>query len=437
MISVRKIFISVVFTSAIIVLTMGSAAAFTATDPGVRGGPAGAGGQLPGLTLEESDFFSAGLAVFTEVEAVPDGLGPRFNSDSCVGCHSQPAIGGTSPVVNPLFEVANKNGATNVVPFFIQPDGPIREARFIFNPDGTRDGGVHDLFTITGRQDATGCNIAQPDFVTAAKKRNLIFRIPTPVFGAGLIENIPDNVIIDNMNADRIRKRALNISGHPNLSGNDGTITRFGWKAQNKSPLIFSGEAYNVEMGVTNELFTQERDETQGCLFNPLPEDRTNFLANAATDVPSDFVLFSIFMQLLAQPTPAPDTPSIVNGRALFGQIGCTMCHTPTLTTGTTAIGALSNQPANLYSDLLLHNMGLGLADNILQGNAGPAEFRTAPLWGLGQRIFFLHDGRTKDLRQAIREHASVGSEANKVILAFSLLNETQKQNILNFLRSL
>ena len=368
----------------------------TAKDPGVRGDPAGAGGPIPGLTDAERAFFEAGLGVFNDVEAVPDGLGPRFNLDSCGGCHAQPATGGTSPPVNPQVAVATKGGAQNIVPFFITIDGPVREARFKFNRNGTRDGGVHDLFTITGRSDAPGCTLAQPDFDTAARNHNLIFRIPTPVFGAGLIESIPDDVIIKNKISDLAQKRRLGIDGQENRSGNDGSITRFGWKAQNKSLLMFSGEAYNVEMGVTNELFPQERDETPGCLFNKLPEDTTNFNPLAvSTAVPSGIEKFTFFMRMLAPPTPAPDTPAIVNGRDLFSQIGCAKCHTPTLTTGKTAIAALSNQPVNLFSDLLLHQMGIGLADAIVQGSAGPDEFRTAPLWGLGQRLFFLHDGRT------------------------------------------
>jgi len=424
------------------------ATAFMAADPGVRGGPAGAGDPLPNLTKAELKFFKSGSEAFNEVEGVGDGLGPRFNMDSCAGCHAQPAVGGTSPFGNPQFTVS---GPPNVVPFFITPNGPVREARFKFKPDGTRDGGVHDLFTITGRSDAPGCSILQPDFVTAANNNNLIFRIPTPVFGAGLIENIPDNVILANMAAEKAAKVSMGITGHPNrhgpgrvttsgtpnISGNDGSITRFGWKAQNKSLLMFSGEAYNVEMGVTNELFPQERDETPSCLFNPLPEDTTKFDAGVITDVPSDAEKFAFFMRMLAPPTPAPGTPSIVRGRSLFNQVGCTLCHTPILTTGTTAIAALSNKQVDLFSDLLLHQMGKGLADGIVQGNAGPAEFRTAPLWGLGQRIFFLHDGRTADLLEAIGQHQSPGSEANNVIRIFNGLPQTQKQHILNFLRSL
>jgi len=274
------------------------------------------------------------------------------------------------------------------------------------------------------------------------------FRIPTPVFGAGLIENIPDETILANMNANRFIKNAAGISGHPNRNGNDGTITRFGWKAQNKSLLIFSGEAYNVEMGVTNELFQNERpspDEAglpDNCKLNPTPEDKSNVQATKTVDAAGDAVGFAMFMRLLAPPTPSTSAPgnaiSIASGRQMFNVIGCALCHTPTLQTGVSVITPdLNKANANLFSDLLVHNMGQNLADGVSQGNAGPDEFRTAPLWGLGQRIFFLHDGRTSDLVDAIREHASQGSEANGVIQNFRQLPPRLQQDLLNFLRSL
>jgi CxxC motif-containing protein (DUF1111 family) len=234
------------------------------------------------------------------------------------------------------------------------------------------------------------------------------------------------------------------MSGRPNTSGNDGTITRFGWKGQNKSLEIFSGEAYNVEQGVTNDLFPQERDENVSCYFNQIPESPTHFDAQDPQDIPSDVVKFAVFMRFLAAPTPARDTPSIVQGRKLFSDIGCALCHTPTLHTSKKAlVGALRDKDANLYSDLMLHNMGQGLADDVSQGNAGGDEFRTAPLWGLGKRIFFLHDGRTKDLVAAIQAHASGASnhygpsEANLVISKYNNLSEIDKQHVLNFLRGL
>jgi CxxC motif-containing protein (DUF1111 family) len=437
-------------------------------DPGVRGGGAGAGSPLQGLTADENAFFRDGLARFADIEVVRggdnNGLGPRFNSNQCLSCHSQPAAGGSSPARNPLIGVATLNGARNVVPWFVTQNGPIREARFKRSPDGTNDGNVHALFVITGRNDASGCNIAQPNFLPAGNplsaqggNPNIIFRIPTPVFGAGLIEAISDSAILANMKANTPLKAGLGIAGHPNahLSGNanhsanDGTITRFGWKAQNKSLLMFASEAYNVEMGITNQLFPQERDETPGCLFNATPEDTLNFTttstATSNTAILSDIEAFADFMRMLAPPTPAPDSPSSVNGRAIFAKIGCVHCHTPSFTTGkmiasgssTNPSAALSNQTANLFSDLLVHHMGRGLADGITQGGAGPDEFRTAPLWGVGQRVFFLHDGRTSNLVEAIEAHRSRDSEANKVIDRFHRLTAREEQDIINFLRSL
>jgi len=429
-----------------------------ARDPGVRGGAAAAGGPIAGLTDDELAFFNAGRMEFEDPEVVSDGLGPTMNLDSCVGCHVQPSTGGTSPRMNPQFMFAT--APSNVVPSFITANGPVREARFVKTPDGSPDGGVHDLFTISGRADAPGCTLAQPDFKKEVANRNVIFRIPTPLFGAGLIEQIPDREILGNLASDAPKKESMKIAGRPNIvlaghaisgqgnkNGNDGTIARFGWKAQNKSLLLFSGEAYNVEMGITNELFQTERDETQSCQFAASPNDVTGIKGPMPLDAISAIEKFAFFARFLAPPAPSADTPggadSIARGRTLFVSTGCALCHTPSLKTGNATVAALRNQTANLYSDLLVHNMGSGLADGVSQGQAGPREFRTAPLWGLGQRTFFLHDGRTSDLMEAIREHQSGGyfvggaSEANAVIRSFNELRDNQKQDVLNFLRSL
>lgn len=417
--------------------------ASSAQDHGVRGGPPGAGGPLPGLSPGELASFNDGQIAFLEQDSVSNGLGPRFNLDSCAGCHAQPAVGGTSPFTNPQVAVATTLGADNLVPFFVRLNGPVREARFPFNPNGTPDGGVHDLYTIAGRSDAPGCSLQQPDFNGAASQHNLIFRIPTPVFGAGLIETITDSTIVANQNSNLNAKRNFGIAGRPNRNGNDGTITRFGWKAQNKSLKIFAAEAYNVEQGVTNEGFPNEREENPSCLLNGTPEDHTHADATTPQEMLSDLERFVNFMRFTDQPAPAPATISITNGRSLFSQIGCALCHTPSLKTGKSSSPALSFKQVNLFSDLLVHNMGPGLADRVSQGVAGGDEFRTAPLWGLGQRIFFLHDGRTNDLMDAVEDHASSGntqfppSEANRVIQTFNSLSSSQRQDILNFLRSL
>jgi CxxC motif-containing protein (DUF1111 family) len=218
-------------------------------------------------------------------------------------------------------------------------------------------------------------------------------------------------------------------------------VARFGWKGQNKSLLLFAGEAYNVEMGITNELFQTERDETSPCQFKAHPNSVTDTDATTPAAAMSPIEKFAFFMRLLDAPTASLDSPggstSIANGRRLFVNTGCALCHTPRFTTSNSSIAALANRNVDLFSDLLLHDMGINLADGVSQGSANGREFRTAPLWGLGQRVFFLHDGRTANLTSAIRAHASTGSEANGVINNFVNLGETQKQDLLNFLRSL
>jgi CxxC motif-containing protein (DUF1111 family) len=410
------------------------------TDPGPRGGAAGAGEPIAGLTTKEAKFFSDGQSRFAEVDTVATGLGPRFNMNSCAGCHAQPASGGSSPATNPQVAVAPPGQFVNVSAF-ISFSGPVREVRF------KSDGGVHDLYTIVGLSGTpAGCNISQPLFAANLASNNIIFRIPTPTFGAGLIEAIQEATILANVGISK----PFGITGHENRNGNDGTVTRFGWKAQNKSLVIFAGEAYNVEQGVSNELFPDERGESgvpdpEVCKTVASPSDHTNYELTQPQSVASDAIGFANFMRFLAPPAPSCTvgvncSASINNGSALFNSSGCTTCHIRSLPTGNHSTGALRNQTANLFSDLLVHNMGV-LGDGIPQGTAGQNEFRTAPLWGVGQRIFFLHDGRATDLLQAIEAHANSGadatSEAFQVINNFKSLAAFQKQDILNFLRSL
>jgi CxxC motif-containing protein (DUF1111 family) len=262
----------------------------------------------------------------------------------------------------------------------------------------------------------------------------------------------------------------LGIGGMPNRSGNDGTIARFGWKAQNKSLAIFAGEAYNVEMGVTNDVFPTRTDETPACSQgvnepNDVTRVDTDDLRNQAFGNPlhilPDWLEFAIFMRQLAPPEPVPFSASAQRGQQLFGTgagnpgVGCFLCHTPTMVTGPQHdTEALDNVQAHLYSDLLIHHMGRGLADNVTQDLAQGDMFRTTLLWGVGQRLFFLHDGRVSDLLAAIAAHASSrgeddgqgsdnrgnnypASEATAVIRKFNGLSSTDKQAILDFLRSL
>jgi len=412
------------------------------TDPGPRGGAAAAGGAISGLTVKEGKFFSDGQSRFIEVDTVTSGLGPRFNLNSCAGCHAFPAVGGSSPASNP--QVTGNVAPASQVSLLtglglISANGPVREVRF------QSDGGVHDLFTIVGLPGApSGCTISQPNFV--AHQAEIVFRIPTPTFGSGLIEAISDTTILANVHAGK----PYGIAGHENRNGNDGTLTRFGWKGQNKSLVIFAGEAYNVEQGISNEVFPDERGEggvqdPAACYTTYSPNDHTNYESTQPQSVPSDAIGFANFMRFLDAPATSCTvgvncSTSINNGSALFDSTGCAVCHVRTMQTGSHATAALRSKAANLFSDLLVHNMG-ALGDGVSQGTANGAEFRTAPLWGAGQRIFFLHDGRTSDLLAAIAAHAAGGtdatSEANTVILNFNALSSSQKQDILNFLRSL
>jgi len=443
------------------------------TDPGVQARSRGTGQTIispqndpTGYTV----FFDDGLDRFQEVEQVSNaantGLGPRFNSNSCSSCHAFPAVGGSGPAVNPQFTFTTEGvSPRDTMPSFITATGPTREARFpfFFNSNGTvntsaPNGGVEDLFTVSGRADAGSCKLQQPPFAQAVATNNVIFRIPTPTFGLGLIENLDDSTLLKNQAANL--KNNFGIAGTFNHNGNDGTISRFGWKAQNKSLHIFTGEAYNVEMGISNELFPQDRplpeEDTAGtglpanCLNlsqKGYPEDEINPQATPNTAVLDDVSAFANFMRFLAAPKPgqvvmngqAVSSQAIAQGKALFSSIGCATCHNPSpgVTQVSSFVPALSHVQVNAFSDIEIHHMGTGLADNVGQGGAGGDQFRSAPLWGLGQRIFLLHDGRTTNLLTAIEDHASSGSEATTVIQNFNSLSTSQQQEVLDFLRSL
>jgi cytochrome c553 len=503
------------------VLMLGAAAVGHAQkDPGMRAGAPGAGLPLKGLSPIELSMFNEGLNRALQLESVCDGcsdltlgsttdpakgnlvtqtnssgLGVRFNGDQCTACHNQPALGGSGGFMvpnpqdqpsqyrkpeNPMFDLmAHRKGAANHVPSFIEQYGPIREVRFARKPDGTPDGGVHQLFTVVGRSDlfppgqpgsCTTSDLPPIDFEGEYRRGNVRFRIPLQLYGLGILDGIQDREILDRHAATALIREELGIQGTPNRSGNDGTITRFGWKAQNKSIMIFAGEAYNVEMGVSNDLFPQATDESPNCtanksepndIFRNDPTDDRNQGFNNPQHLLPDWQMFAIFMRFLDGPQPAAMSESAQRGQQLFGTdprnpgVGCFACHSPTMVTQPQSeTQALQNLTVHAYSDLLIHHMGKGLADDITQGKATGDMFRSAPLWGVGQRMFFLHDGRTSDLMQAISAHHSEGrncdeddrrngrgcygpSEANTVIQKFNALPAGDKQAILDFLRSL
>jgi CxxC motif-containing protein (DUF1111 family) len=419
-----------------------------AVDPGVRLAGPDTGTAVSGVNVE---YFANTRSAFQEVHSIAGDLepgadlGPRFNGTSCSGCHAYPAPGGSSPKRNPQFKMAAEHGARNRIPDFLKPDGPVLAVRVKTGVNLAGPGEVLPLFTVNGRSDAFSCVVEQPEFTD---RSNLGVRIPTPVFGAGLIDNIPDAVLLENRGARAADKLTLGIAGEPN-AGSDGAVGKFGWKAQHSSLRAFAGDAYRTEMGVPNEVTGYRRDFlSKVCytLYEAAYDDPNYASSYDMGEEPSVF-LFTEFMRFLRPPTPvkafAGATPeSIHKGSGLFERVGCALCHTPSLRTGSASdLPALNGRDAELYSDLLVHHMGPKLADGIVQGRAGPDEFRTAPLWGIGQRVFFLHDGRTTDLLVAIQDHAGEGggfrSESSTVIDRFNGLSPAEQQDVLNFLRSL
>lgn len=464
-----------------------SGAAGIVKDTGIRSGAPGAGNPLSALNPFELALFNEGKGRVGELETTcatcaaltsgattnedpllatrtsATGLGARFNADQCIACHSQPAVGGSGGFLvpnpkdgarrvpeNPLFDlIPHRFGQSNVVPSFIKQYGPVRIARFIKKPDGTPDGKIYPLFTIVGRADDTSipdCKAAilpQPGFETELRKGNIAFRIPLQLFGLGLIEALTDAEIVGRHRAFAAYRAQSGIAGIPNGSASN----RFGWKAQHRSLEQFTD--------ASTDFAPQMKQIPPQCVGPDTPEapellGGAAFEASSADLINPLVLLATSFVRYLDAPQPVRLNPLAVRGQVLFGTgpenpgIGCVACHTAQMTTSDKAsTAALRNRQVNLYSDLLLHQMGPGLADNITQGQARGDMFRTTPLWGLGQRRFFLHDGRTDDLLVAIDAHASPAgngypaSEANAVIARFKLLPPVDQQAILSFLRSL
>lgn len=440
----------------------------TVHDPGIRTVcvPC-AGSPLSGLSSTQTTAFNDGKTNFTTSFVVPTsgsspgGLGPVFNSNSCSSCHGWPATGGMTAddlpgttTTNPLFSVYQLDGATNTMPSFETTNGPELVARFPWMSNlTTPDGSVHQLFTVTGRSDAKGCTIAQPNFSQAESQNNLVFRQPIETFGDGLIEIIENATITAQAASECAAQGQTGVCGTASIDGHTGDVNRLGWKAQWRGLQMAAAEELNTELGVTNEFFPAEVNQTvPSCLFNPVPESGTNFSPTISFDqFTGDPERMALYMSFLAAPTPAKFNLAAQQGQTEFQSIGCTNCHLVSYTTAPLAsMGSfMQNKTINLYSDLLLHHMGNCLADNIVQGTAQGDMWRTPPLWGGGLRAYFMHDGRTSNILTAIEDHVwngSVGvtcpggyaaSEATNAVAAFNALTPQNQQDVLDFLRDL
>jgi CxxC motif-containing protein (DUF1111 family) len=364
-----------------------------------RGGSAEFRRPPAGLTTEEHQAFEIGLEDFLEVETVEDGLGPVFNERSCAACHSVPAIGGDSTVVETRFGTRDKKKFDPLLSgggSLIQTDGigPVNGCEFV------------------------GEELPPETTIVAGRKT-------TPLFGLGLIEAIPDSAL-----SQLAAKQPRAIKGKVHQVKDVGQPTRagrFGHKAQAATLLQFSGDAYLNEMGITSPNFAQENCPNGDCGLlrcDPVPDPE---------DDGSGVQAFADFMRLLAPPPRGAITPEVQAGEQVFQRIGCAGCHVPTWTTGSSPIAALNGVTFHPYSDFLLHDMG-ALGDGIEQGRARGTEMRTMPLWGLRMRQTFLHDGRTRSLADAIGAHAGQGQAAAE---QFHQLSGPDMQLLFEFLQSL
>ncbi len=361
------------------------------------------GDPLPGLTAEEFAAFETGHDEFTKLETPESGLGPIFNGASCVQCHNGPMPGGGSPIRVTRFG---------------------RLVNGVFDPLAEHGGSLLQRFAI----DPAVREVVPPQANVIAE------RLSPPLFGAGLIEAIPDATIL----AGAARRKPDGIGGRAALITDVVTgaqrVGRFGWKAQQASLLAFSADAYLNEMGITNRYFPLE-NAPNGDSLRLAAFDRVADVEDAVDPATGrgDIDRAADFMRLLAPPGRLPATPSADAGEVLFARIGCAACHQPTMQTGASPIAALDRKTVALYSDLLLHDMGT-LGDGIAQAAAGTHEMRTAPLWGLRARAPLLHDGRAPSLDAAIRAHEG---EAARVRDRYLFLTPGQQRDLREFLGGL
>lgn len=370
---------------------------------------------IAGITQEQQHSFSRGDEAFEKIFSVNEGLGPIFVQPSCESCHNGDGKG--HPRTN--LKRFQLNDGTNVdVNFYADHGGAQLQQR-----------------SIPG--------ISPEEIPSQANAISV--RSGPPVFGMGLLEAVPDSHIL--VNSDEFDTNGDGISGKANfvdaptwaiptnaIVHNGKYLGRFGRKAGTPFLVQQVATAYIQDMGITSEFFPQELQHAQlGTISENIPEPEVS--TSSIHDV-------ALYLRALAPPKRGSITPQIRRGDSLFTAIGCASCHIPSMQTGThPTISALSNKTVHLYSDLLLHDMGSELADNFIEGNASGNEWRTTPLWGLrltaenlGGTAYYLHDGRTTDLKTAILFH---GGEAMNAKNLFNALSNPDKESVLAFLRSL
>ena len=359
------------------------------------------GGPLPGLTPDELRRFEGGAVVFARIHGPDDGLGPVFNAQSCVECHAFPSAGGSDKTRSHLTtRVGRETG--DRYDDLIDVGGPFITRRT-----------VAPLLP--------GCQIAsekKPKAATAVSERQ-----PLSLFGLGLVAAIPDETLI--AQAALQQASGGDVAGRVNRI--DGRVGRFGSKAQFPTLEASVADALRNELGITNPILPDEKPTSQ-------PPDPACDLRQDPEDDGAAIAMLADYLTRLAPPPRGPVGAAEQRGETIFQEVGCSGCHVPSLRTGPSPIAALSERDVPLYSDLLIHDMGEYVADGIRQGEAGGSDWRTPPLWGVGRRLWFLHDGRATDLRTVLELHNGE-AKASRDRLFKRPRNDLQ--DVLTFLRSL
>ena len=372
------------------------------------------GDPVPGLTAGDTTNFNNGSVAFNKVQTVASGLGPIFNNSGCANCHNFPVAGGS--------------GTATVTRFGEFTNG-------VFNPLTSQGGSL-----LQDNSTTTNFEVVPANANVTAK------RITQHMFGIGLVEAIAESTIESNAavaNPDGIVGTVAFVT---DLVDGKQHVGRFGWKAQHATLLSFTADAANNEVGITSRIEpVGQAPNGNTNLYNELntvPDPNDNLDGSGKADIDRD----ADFQRLLGPPPTLPLTANATAGKALFSQIHCDACHTPALPTSPNfipvsdlalvtnhVITALSSKSAQLYSDLLLHNMG-SLADGIAQAAANTNQMRTAPLWGLRESQPYLHDGRAFTVDAAIRAHAGDGAIS---ATRYVNLSTNQQAQVVEFLNSL
>ncbi|GMQ46149.1 di-heme oxidoreductase family protein [Vibrio sp. 10N] len=386
-----------------------------------------------------------------------DGLGPLFNTNGCQNCHikdgrGHPPEANDQHAVSMLVRLSipavteEQKKAEKISGVIPEPTygGQLQDFAL---PDMEPEGQIHITYDEVAVRFEDGSivmlrkpnlNIVELAYGEMHPEVMMSARVAPPMIGLGLLESIPESTILEF--AQQQQQDATSVAGIPNyvldVQANEMSLGRFGWKAGQPNLMQQNAAAFNGDVGLTSSLFTQENCTDRQALC-------TESLSGGHPEVSDKILNFvEFYTQHLAVPQRRDiNEPSVLEGEALFKKVGCENCHRTNIQTAKReGLPALSNQTIHPYTDLLLHDMGEGLADGRPEYAASGSHWRTPPLWGIGYtqevngHTYFLHDGRARNLTEAILWHGGEAKASRNQVLAMS---KKEREALLAFLNSL